>query len=180
MENRFAPLQGYLGAAYPQLGEEYCLDIGDVLKFTKPKFVFIMIILVVFVSIPSVAMAHAQNGKIIGKYNSKVERWRPVVKKYLKHYHIYSVEKENRILNIIKHESGGSPHARNGRHAGLVQFTPCWKHNYGKSHFRKLGLTDYHSDNRLSGYWSIWRICKVYKDGGTSKVKQHWIATYNK
>ena len=130
-----------------------------------------------FVS-PHVALAHSLNGSLTGRYNSSVERWRPVVKKYLTHYHVYSRERENRILNIIKHESGGNPHARNGRHAGLVQFTPCWKHNYSRSYFKRHGLKDYHRDNRLSGYWSIRRICKVYKVGGTSKVRQHWKATY--
>lgn len=127
---------------------------------------------------PDVALAHSLNGSLTGRYTTKVERWRPVVKKYLTSQHVYSKEREGRILNIIKHESGGSPHARNGRHAGLVQFTPCWRHNYSRSYFKRKHLSDYHSDNRLSGRWSIWRICKVYKQGGTAKVKQHWRATY--
>lgn len=125
-------------------------------------------------------MAHSINGTITGRYNKKVERWRPVVKKYLKYYRIYSKEKEGRILNMIKHESGGSPTARSGRHSGLLQFTPSWKHNYSKRYFKQYGLQDYKLDNRLSGYWSIRRICKVYKQGGVKKVKQHWRATYNK
>lgn len=145
------------------------------LSFTNFFIVCGLLFCLVF---PQMALAHAKNGTLTGTYNTTVERWRPAVKKYLKHYRIYSKEREGRILNIIKHESGGSPHARNGRHAGLVQFTPDWKHNYSRSFFRKLDMRHYHSDNRLSGRWSIWRICKVYKIGGASKVQQHWRATY--
>lgn len=130
--------------------------------------------------IPTTAHAHALNGSITGRYNAKVERWRPVVKRYLKHYKVYTKEREGRILNIIKHESGGNPSARNGRHRGLVQFTPSWKHNYSRKYFRQYGIADYHADNRLSGAWSIRRLAKVYKQGGTAKIKQHWRATYGR
>ena len=129
-------------------------------------------------SIPVSALAHAQNGTLTGRYNKSVERWRPAVKKYLKHYHIYSREREGRILNIIKHESGGRPTASNAGQIGLMQFLPHWKHNYSRSYFTRKGIKDYHSDNRKSGDWSIRRICQVYKQGGTSKVKSHWRATY--
>ena len=127
---------------------------------------------------PSVAEAHALNGTLTGRYTAKVERYRPLVAKYLKRYGEWTREREGRILNIIKHESGGSPHARNGRHAGLVQFTPCWKHNYSRAYFKRKHLSDYHADNRLSASWSIRRICLVYKQGGAAKVKQHWRATF--
>ena len=132
----------------------------------------------VCLAVPQISEAHALNGSLTGRYNTSVERWRPVIRKYLKHYRIYSKDKEGRLLHIIKHESGGSPHARNGRHAGLVQFTPSWKHDYSRSFFRKLDMRHYHSDNRLSGRWSIWRICKAWKQGGTSNIKRHWAATY--
>lgn len=129
-------------------------------------------------SIPVSALAHAQNGTLTGRYNKSVERWRPVVKKYLTSQHVYSKAREGRILNIIKHESGGRPTASNAGQIGLVQFLPHWKHNYSRSYFTRKGIKDYHSDNRKSGDWSIRRICQVYKQGGTSKVKQHWRATY--
>lgn len=138
----------------------------------------IFFVSVLYCTSPQIAVAHAQNGSLTGRYTPKVERWRPLVKRYLKHYKVYTKEREGRILNIIKHESGGNAAARNGRHRGLVQFTPSWRHNYSRKYFRQYGIGDYHADNRLSGAWSIRRLCKVYKDGGVRKIKQHWAATY--
>ena len=127
---------------------------------------------------PQAVEAHSINGTLTGRYTAKVERYRPLVTKYLKRYGEWTRERQGRILNTIKHESGGSPHAHNGRHAGLVQFTPCWKHNYSRAYFKRKHLSGYHTDNRLSASWSIRRICQVFKVGGTAKVKQHWRATY--
>ena len=147
-------------------------------RIFKSSIASIALTLCLVFSVPASALAHAQNGTLTGRYTAKVERWRPVVKKYLTHYHIYTKEREGRILNIIKHESGGSPHASNAGQIGLVQFTSSWKHHYSKTYFRTKGIKDYHYDNRKSGDWSIRRICLVYKQGGTSKVKVHWRATY--
>ena len=146
----------------------------------KKRFNWVIVVFAIMYCcfFPSKAVAHSLNGSITGRYNKNVERWRPVVREYLTTYHIYSREREGRILNIIKHESGGAPHARNGRHAGLVQFTPSWKHNYTSSFFKSRGFGHYHRDNRISGRWSIWRICKAWKQGGTRNIKKHWAATY--
>ena len=127
---------------------------------------------------PTTAHAHALNGTLTGRYTAKVEQNRPRVAYWLKRYKIYTKAREGRILNIILHESGGNPRAVGGRHVGLVQFTPSWKHNYSRAYFKKHGIRDYQSDNRMSADWSIRRIVKVYKDGGVRKVKQHWKATY--
>lgn len=127
---------------------------------------------------PAPAWAHALNGTLTGRYTPKVERYRPMVKKWLKHFRVYTKAREGRVLNIILHESGGRPSARNGQHVGLVQFTRSWKHDYSRAHFRRYKIGDWHKDNRLSADWSIRRLAKVYKVGGTSKVIQHWRATY--
>jgi len=106
-------------------------------------------------------------------------RWRATVRKQLKLQHIWSREKERRILNIICHESSGHPGARNGSCVGLLQFNNGWRHNYSKHWFKKHHLTGkYHRDNRRNGSWSIYRIVRVYKVGGTRAVQRHWHSTY--
>lgn len=140
--------------------------------------IVLTVMLLAIVIAPTVAQAHALNGTLSGRYPAKVEVHRPRVIYWLKRYKVYSPARVGRILNIIRHESGGNPKARNGSHRGLVQFTSSWKHNYSRAYFKKHGIRDYQSDNRMSADWSIRRIVKVYKDGGVRKVKQHWKATY--
>lgn len=134
--------------------------------------------LLIFMLLTQTAGAHAINGTLTGRYTAKVERWRPEVARFLKMHHLYSKEKEGRILNIIKQESGGSEGARNGSHAGLVQFNEGWKRGYSRSYFAKHQIRNYQRDNRLSGSWSIHRLITVAKVGGWAKVRQHWKATY--
>ncbi len=149
----------------------------------RSKFLWLLVCIafVTCIITPQIASAHALNGTLTGKYNYSVERWRPAVIYYLKKWDVYTKEREGRILNIIKHESGGDPHnSRNYPHVGLVQFKPDWDHNYSRAFFEKRNMGHYHVDNRKSGRWSIWRIAKVYNKGGVAKIKQHWGATYYK
>lgn len=144
---------------------------------TRATAALLIAILVATLS-PTPAAAHALNGSLAGRYTPLVERYRPRVVKWLKHYGVHTKTREGRVLNIIRHESSGRPSARGGSHVGLMQFTPSWKHDYSRAYFERHGIRNYQRDNRRSGDWSIRRIAKVYKDGGDRKVIQHWKATY--
>ena len=110
-----------------------------------------------------------------------VDRWRPETKKQLLAHGVYSKTRENIIINIIKHESGGNEKAGQGRACvGLLQFNSGWTHNYGKSYFVKHGISNYQKDNRLSGSWSLHRVAMVIRDGGgTAALKRYWPTTWN-
>ena len=128
---------------------------------------------------PTSVYAHSLNGSISGRYTRYVERFRPEITKQLKIQGVYSKARVNRILNIIKHESGGHFYSRNGSCVGVLQFNSSWKHNYSRSYFKRHHIRGtYHSDNRLNPFWCIRRIAIVYRQGGTSKVQDKWCQTY--
>jgi hypothetical protein len=109
-----------------------------------------------------------------------VDRWRPETKHQLLSHGVYSKTRENIIINIITHESGGSERAGIGRTCvGLVQFSSCWTHNYGRTYFTTHGLYNFQTDNRLSGSWSLYRVAQIIKDGGTDALKKYWPHTWN-
>ena len=108
------------------------------------------------------------------------KKWGAEIRSQLKRHKIYSKTRENQIINIIAHESGGNPKARNGSCVGLLQFNSGWKHNYSNSYYKKHKIKGKNpSDDRLSAYWSIHRIVQVYKEGGDRYVARHWAATIN-
>ena len=109
------------------------------------------------------------------------KKWGAEIRSQLKRHKIWTQKRENDIINIIAHESGGNPKARNGACVGLLQFDNGWKHNYSNSYFKKHKIKGGNpKDDRLSGYWSIHRIVQVYKDGGDKAVRRHWAATINR
>ena len=112
------------------------------------------------------------------RYSKVSKKWRGEVRRQLKAQHVWTMSRENTVLRIITRESGGSETARNGSCVGLLQFNNGWKHNYSKAYFNKKHIKGaYHKDARLSGSWSIRRIARVYRIGGSAAVRSHWIAT---
>lgn len=45
---------------------------------------------------------------------------------------------------------------------GLMQFLKAWGSEA----------------NRMDGVWSVYRVVKLYRDGGAQKIRQHWALTY--
>lgn len=108
------------------------------------------------------------------------DRWRPEAKRQLLSMDVYSKTRENIIINIIKHESGGSERAGIGRTCvGLLQFSTCWKHDYSKSYFTLHKIYNFQTDNRLSGSWSLHRVAMIIKEAGTNGLKTYWPTTWN-
>jgi len=108
------------------------------------------------------------------------ERWRPEAKRQLTALGVYSKTRENIIINIIQHESGGSERAGIGRTCvGLLQFSTCWKHNYSQTYFKLHNIYNFQTDNRLSGSWSLHRVAMIIKAGGTNALKTYWPTTWN-
>ena len=129
------------------------------------RVLFVAVCLIVVSAVfPTGAYAHAKDGTLTGTYVAKVERWRPTVAKQLKRYGVYTKEREGRVLNIIRHESGGNPLATNGRCIGLLQFDLNWGPR----------------SVLLNGERSITKLASAWKRGGTSNIKKHWKATYDK
>lgn len=109
------------------------------------------------------------------------QRWRWEAKRQLVAHGVYTKYRLDVLMNIIEHESGGSERAGAGRTCvGLLQFTSGWKHNYTQSYFTQHGITNFQTDNRLSGSWSLHRFAHVLRDGGMTAVKKHWSSTWNK
>lgn len=63
--------------------------------------------------------------------------------------------------SVAYKESTYNTQARNGQHLGLFQFN----NNWGSA------------ANRLDGTWSCYRFVRVFRDGGKTKIRQHWAAT---
>lgn len=115
------------------------------------------------------------------KHDVVRKKWGAEVRRQLKRHHLWTKKRENQIINIITHESGGNSKARNGSCVGLLQFNNGWKHNYSNSYYKKHSIKGRNlADDRLSGYWSIHRIVHVYRDGGDKYVARHWAATINR
>jgi hypothetical protein len=91
------------------------------------------------------------------------ERWRPVVRWYLKRYGVWSRSFEDKAIHIMKGESGGDPRCRTGSHLGLYQFDPGW-----------MSTAD-----RLNPYTSICRFVLEYKRGGIRAIRRPWAQTFN-
>ena len=109
-----------------------------------------------------------------------VDRWRYETKRQLLAHGVYSKTRENIIINIITHESGGNERAGAGRTCvGLLQFSSGWSHSYSKSYFTLHGIYNYQTDNRLSGSWSLHRVAMIIKAGGTDALKKYWPSTWN-
>lgn len=109
-----------------------------------------------------------------------VNRWRYETKRQLVAHGVYSKTRENIIINIITHESGGNERAGAGRTCvGLLQFSSGWKHNYTQSYFTLHGISNFQTDNRLSGSWSLHRVAMIIKAGGTTALKRYWPHTWN-
>lgn len=68
----------------------------------------------------------------------------------------------NKGTSIAYRESRYNTQAKNGQYLGLFQFGSAWGS----------------ASNRLDGTWSCYRFIRVYKEGGLSKIKQHWASTY--
>jgi hypothetical protein len=111
-----------------------------------------------------------------------VNRWRPETKRQLLAHGVYSKTRENIIINIIDHESGGNQTAGAGRYyVGLMQFGNHWKHDYSLTYFKSHGIYSFQKDNRLSGSWSLHRVAHLIKyGGGTNALKTHWPSTWNR
>lgn len=109
------------------------------------------------------------------------QRWRWEAKRQLVAHGVYTKYRLDVLMNIIEHESGGNERAGAGRTCvGLLQFTSGWKHNYTQSYFTLHKISNFQTDNRLSGSWSLHRFAHVLRDGGMTAVKKHWSSTWNK
>lgn len=108
------------------------------------------------------------------------QRWRWEAKRQLVAHGVYSKYRLDIIMNIICHESGGNERAGAGRYyVGLMQFGAQWKHNYDQAYFKYHGITNFQTDNRLSGSWSLHRVAHLIKyGGGTSALARHWPSTW--
>lgn len=109
------------------------------------------------------------------------EAWRWEAKRQLLAHGVYTKYRLDIIVNIIDHESGGSQTAGQGRYyVGLMQFGAQWKHDYSKSYFADHKITNFRTDNRLSGSWSLHRVAHLIKyGGGTDALKRHWPSTWD-
>lgn len=123
-------------------------------------------------ALPQQASAHSKDGTLYGTYNKSVERWRSEVAKQLKAHNVWSKYNEALALNIIKHESGGNPKAKNGTCWGLMQFNSSWS----QPHAHNRGSW------RLNGKLAIHKFVHSIKEDpdNYSAIKQHWAATYKK
>ena len=91
------------------------------------------------------------------------EKWRPVVRWYLKKYGVWSQFIEDKAIHIINGESSGNPNCVTSDYVGLFQFNSEWMSRA----------------ERLNPYKSIDRFVRVYRDGGISAIKRNWSPTYN-
>jgi len=109
-----------------------------------------------------------------------VDRWRYETKRQLLAHGVYTKYREDVIINIIRHESGGNERAGIGRKCvGLLQFNTNWAHSYSQSYFTLHGVYNYQVDNRLSGSWSLHRMAQMLKDGGFAAITRNWPTTWN-
>jgi hypothetical protein len=109
-----------------------------------------------------------------------VDKWRIEIKRQLLAHGVYSREYEDIIINIIRHESRGNERAGEGRfYVGLLQYKETWSHNDSQEYFTQHGISNYQTDNRLSGSWSIHEIAELIKAKGIRAVKQHWASTWD-
>ena len=91
------------------------------------------------------------------------ERWRPVVRWYLKRYGVWSQSFEDKAIHIMNGESSGDPRCETGDYVGLYQFNSSW-----------MSRAD-----RLNPYTSICRFVRVYKAGGIAAIRSNWAPTFN-
>jgi hypothetical protein len=91
------------------------------------------------------------------------EKWRPVVRYYLKRSGVWSQFIEDKTIHIINGESSGNPNCVTNDYVGLLQFNSEWMSRA----------------ERLNPYASIARFVRVYKEGGLSAIKRNWSPTYN-
>lgn len=140
---------------------------------SKKLVLFSVVLAFAVMLFPTASFAASRNAYVRKKWGAEIRRQLTLQK-------VFSVKREAEIINIIAHESGGNPRARNGSCVGLLQFNSGWRHNYTSSYYKKHRINgrDYR-DDRLSPYWSIYRIVKVYKEGGDRYVARHWRATIN-
>lgn len=111
---------------------------------------------------------------------SGVDLWRVEIKRQLLAHGVYSREYEDIIVNIIRHESKGNERAGEGRYyVGLLQFKQTWAHDDSQEYFTQHGISNFQTDNRLSGSWSIHEIAELIKAKGIKAVKQHWASTWD-
>jgi hypothetical protein len=103
----------------------------------------------------SAPLAHPGGG-------SGAERWRPVVRAYLKKAGVWSQSFEDKAIHIMRKESSGNPSCVSGDYVGLYQFSSSWMSRAA----------------RLDPYKSIARFVRVYKEGGIAAIKYHWAPTY--
>ncbi len=109
-----------------------------------------------------------------------VDLWRVEIKKQLTAHGVYSREYEDIIINIIRHESRGNERAGEGRYyVGLLQYKQTWAHNDSEAYFLAHSISNFQTDNRLSGSWSIHEIAELIKAKGIKAVKQHWAGTWD-
>jgi hypothetical protein len=109
-----------------------------------------------------------------------VDLWRVEIKKQLTAHGVYSREYEDIIINIIRHESRGNERAGEGRYyVGLLQYKQTWAHNDSEAYFLAHSISNFQTDNRLSGSWSIHEIAELIKAKGIKAVKQHWASTWD-
>jgi len=90
---------------------------------------------------------------------SGAERWRPVVRWYLKKYGVWDQFIEDKAIHIINGESSGNPNCRTGQYVGLLQFGSGW-----------MSTAD-----RLNPYMSICKFVQVYRDGGLAAIRRNWV-----
>jgi hypothetical protein len=93
---------------------------------------------------------------------SGAERWRPVVRWYLKRAGVWNQTIEDKAIHIINGESSGDPSCIYHDYVGLFQFNSEWAS----------------TATRLDPYWSIARFVQVYKEGGMSSIRHHWSPTF--
>lgn len=109
-----------------------------------------------------------------------VDKWRIEIKQQLTAHGVYSREYEDIIINIIRHESKGNERAGEGRYyVGLLQFKQTWAHSFSQEYFTEHGISNFQTDNRLSGSWNIHCIAELIKNKGIRAVKQHWASTWD-
>lgn len=74
------------------------------------------------------------------------------------------------------HESGGDTHAGRKRECqGILQYNSGW----GTIAYERRLLRKYerHTNWRLSGIVSLYRMARVMRDGGKPAIRRHWKAT---
>jgi len=93
---------------------------------------------------------------------SGAERWRGVVRWYLKRAGVWNQTIEDKAIHIINGESSGDPNCIYHDYVGLFQFNSEWAS----------------TSTRLDPYWSIARFVQVYREGGMSSIRQAWSPTF--